>query len=50
MWDLRWKKWHRGRFPPGTSDSPANSHFTDCSTLIIIIIIIIIIYYPGPVE
>jgi hypothetical protein len=25
---------HWGRFSPGTSVSPANSHSTDCSTLI----------------
>jgi hypothetical protein len=43
MWDLRWKKWHWGRFPPGTSVSPANSHSTDCFTLIII-------YHPGLVQ
>jgi hypothetical protein len=35
MWDLWWKKWHYGWFPPNTSVSPANSHSTDCSTLII---------------
>jgi hypothetical protein len=35
MWDLRWTKWHWGRFSPSTSVSPANCHSTDCSTLII---------------
>jgi hypothetical protein len=39
MWDLWWTKWHRGRFSPSTSASSANSHSTDCSTLII--------YHPG---
>jgi hypothetical protein len=32
---LWWTKWHWGRFSPSTSVSPANSHSTDCSTLII---------------
>jgi hypothetical protein len=32
-----------GRFSPSTSVSPANSHSTDCST-------IIIIYHPGLVQ
>jgi hypothetical protein len=36
-------KWHWGGFPPSTSVSPANSHSTDCSTLIIV-------YHPGLVE
>jgi hypothetical protein len=44
MWDLLLTKWHWGKFSPSTSVSPANSHSTDCSTLIIIIIIIIIIW------
>jgi hypothetical protein len=39
MWDLWWTKWHWGRFSPTTLVSPANSHSTDCSTLII--------YHPG---
>jgi hypothetical protein len=34
MWDLWWTKWHWGRFSPGTSVSPANSHSTDYSTII----------------
>jgi hypothetical protein len=34
MWDLWWIKWHWGRFYPSTLVSPANSHSTDCSTLI----------------
>jgi hypothetical protein len=38
-----------GKFSPITSVSPANSHPTDCSTLIIIIIIIII-YHLGLVQ
>jgi hypothetical protein len=36
MCDMWWTKWHWGRFPPSTSVYPANSHSTDCSTLIII--------------
>jgi hypothetical protein len=40
MWNLWSTKWHCGRFCPSTSVSPANSHSTDCSTLIII-------YHPG---
>jgi hypothetical protein len=39
IWDLWWTKWHWGRFSPSTERSPANSHSTDCSTLII--------YHPG---
>jgi hypothetical protein len=39
MWDFWWTKWHWGRFSPSTSVSPANSHSTDCPTLI---------YRPGP--
>jgi hypothetical protein len=35
MWDLWWTKWHWGRCSPNTSISPANSHTTDCSTIII---------------
>jgi hypothetical protein len=51
MWDLWWTKWHWSRFSPSTSVSPANSHSTDCSTLIVVvIIIIIIIYHPGLVQ
>jgi hypothetical protein len=34
MWSLWWTKWHRGRFSPSTSVFPANSHFTECSTII----------------
>jgi hypothetical protein len=34
MWDLWWTKWHWGRFSPSAWVSPANSHFTDCSTII----------------
>jgi hypothetical protein len=34
MWDLRWAKWHCGRFSPTGLVSPANSHSTDCSTFI----------------
>jgi hypothetical protein len=36
MWDLWWTKWRWGGFSPSTLVSPANSHSTDCSTLIII--------------
>jgi hypothetical protein len=36
MWNFWWTKWYWGRFPPSTSVSLANSHSTDCSTLIII--------------
>jgi hypothetical protein len=54
MWDLWWTKLNWGRFSPSTSVSPANSHFTDFSTLIIIIIITIIItitiYHPVLVQ
>jgi hypothetical protein len=39
MWDLWWTQWHWGRFSPDISVSLANSHSTDCSTIIIIIII-----------
>jgi hypothetical protein len=42
MLDLWWTKWHWGRFSPSTSVSSANSHSTDCSTLII--------YHPGLVQ
>jgi hypothetical protein len=42
IWDLWWTKWHWGKFSLCTSVSPANSHFTDCSTLII--------YHPGLVQ
>jgi hypothetical protein len=35
MWNLWRTKYQWGRFPPGTSVSPANSHSTDYSTLII---------------
>jgi hypothetical protein len=35
IWDLWLTKWHWGRFSPNTSVSPANSHSTNCSTLII---------------
>jgi hypothetical protein len=41
MWDL-WTNWHWRRFSPNTSVSPANSHSTNCSTLII--------YHPGLVQ
>jgi hypothetical protein len=37
MWDLWWTMWHWGRFSPSTSVSPANSHSTECATIIIII-------------
>jgi hypothetical protein len=37
MWDLWWTKWRWGRFSPGTSVTPANSHSIYCSTIIIII-------------
>jgi hypothetical protein len=30
----KWTKWHWGRFSSSTSVSLANSHSTDCSTLI----------------
>jgi hypothetical protein len=53
MWDLWWTTWHWGKFSSSTSVSAANSHSTDCSTLIIFIIIIIIIiffYRPGLVQ
>jgi hypothetical protein len=43
MWDLWRTECHWGRFYPSTSVSPANSHSTDCSTLIII-------YHPGLVQ
>jgi hypothetical protein len=33
---LLWTKWHWGRFSPSTSVSPANSHSTNCSTIIFI--------------
>jgi hypothetical protein len=46
--DLWWTKWHCGRFSQSTLVSSANSHSTDCST--IIIIIIIIIYHLGLVQ
>jgi hypothetical protein len=39
-----------GGFSPTTSVSPANSHSTDCSTLIIIIIIIISVWYNRAVS
>jgi hypothetical protein len=42
MWDLWRTNWHWGKFSPSTSVSPANSHSTDCSTLII--------YRPGLVH
>jgi hypothetical protein len=42
MWDLWWTKWYWGMFSPSSSVSPANSHSTDCST--------IIIYHPGLVQ
>jgi hypothetical protein len=48
MWDLWWTKWHKARFSFSTFVSPANSHYTDCAT--IIIIIIIIIYQSGLVA
>jgi hypothetical protein len=35
MWDLWWTNWHWGRVFPSSLVSPANSHSTDCSTLII---------------
>jgi hypothetical protein len=35
MWYLLWTKWRWSKFSPSTSVSPANSHSTDCSTLII---------------
>jgi hypothetical protein len=35
MWDLWWTRWHWDRISPSTSIFPANSHSTDCSTLII---------------
>jgi hypothetical protein len=47
MWDLWSTKRDWGRFSLSTLVSAANSHFTDCSTLIIIIIII---YHPGLVQ
>jgi hypothetical protein len=43
MWDLWWTRWHWGKFSPSISVSLANSHSTDCSTLIII-------YHPGLVQ
>jgi hypothetical protein len=39
---LWWIKWHWGRFFLSTSVSAANSHYTDCSTLII--------YHTGLVQ
>jgi hypothetical protein len=42
MWDLWWTKWHWDTVSPTTSVSPANSHSTDCSTLIT--------YHPGLVQ
>jgi hypothetical protein len=50
MWDLWWITWHWGKFSPSASISPANSHSTDCSTLIIFITTTIIIYRPGLVQ
>jgi hypothetical protein len=36
-WDLWWTKWHRGRFPPSTSVSPAKTiHSTNFSIIIMI--------------
>jgi hypothetical protein len=35
MWYFWWKKWYWARFSLSTSVSPANSHSTDCPTLII---------------
>jgi hypothetical protein len=32
-WDLRWTKWHWGRFSPSTSVSPANLHSTKFSII-----------------
>jgi hypothetical protein len=45
-------KWNWGRFSPSTSVFPANSHSTNCYTIIIIVIviIIIIIYHLGLVH
>jgi hypothetical protein len=43
MWDLWWTKWRWGRFSPSTSDSPANVHSTNSST-------ITITYQPGLVQ
>jgi hypothetical protein len=31
MWDLWWKMWHCGKFPPSTSVSPADFHSKNCS-------------------
>jgi hypothetical protein len=45
MWDLRWTKWHWGKFSPSKSVSPANSLAIDYSTFIIINI-----YNPGLIQ
>jgi hypothetical protein len=29
IWDLWWTKWHKGRFSPSTSLSPANSYYNN---------------------
>jgi hypothetical protein len=34
LWDLWWAKWHRGRFSPSTSVSPAISNSTNVSVFI----------------
>jgi hypothetical protein len=34
MLDLRWTKWHWGRFSSRTSASPASSHSTNCYVFI----------------
>jgi hypothetical protein len=43
MWDLWCTKWQWGRLYQSISVSPANSHSTDCFT-------IIIIYHPGQAQ
>jgi hypothetical protein len=34
MWDLWWTEWHWNGFFSNTAVSPANSHSTNCSTLV----------------
>jgi hypothetical protein len=43
IWDLWRTKWHWGRYSPSTSVSPANSHSTECSTIIIIIYHVVLV-------
>jgi hypothetical protein len=43
MWVFWWTNWHWGRSSPIISVSLANSHSTDCST-------VIVIYHPELVQ